>query len=98
MLLSALHEFRHEVVVTILVSFFLGLVTMPFKKVMKAYNEAKNKLDSISTELAVQRTDHLAHIQSSNDTQVELLGKVVNTLQVISLDNREMLTHLRDRK
>jgi hypothetical protein len=95
MLLSALHEFRHEVVSSVLVAVFIGMVTMPFKKVMKAYNEAKAKLDSISTELAVQRTNHLAHIQESNDTQVVLLTKAVDALQNIQLDNREILTRQR---
>lgn len=68
---------------------------MPFRKVMAAYREVKGKLENIDKELVVQRTDHLAHIQTSNDKQVELLGKVSDILVDVRLDLRETLGRLK---
>jgi len=86
--------FKHEVVSTVLVSIFIGAVTMPFRKVMAAYRETKEKLDSISKELTDQRTNHLSHIETANDKQVELLGKMTDVLTDVRLDLRETLGKL----
>jgi len=86
--------FKHEVVSTILVSIVIGAVTMPFRKVMAAYRETKEKLDSISKELTDQRTNHLSHIETANDKQVELLGKMTDVLTDVRLDLRETLGKL----
>jgi predicted nucleotide-binding protein (sugar kinase/HSP70/actin superfamily) len=94
MLAGLLTTFRHELVSTVLVTAFLGAITMPFRKVMAAYREAKEKLESISKELTEQRTNHLSHIETSNEKQVELLGKMTDVLTDVRLDLRETLGKL----
>jgi hypothetical protein len=93
-----LYTFRHEVVSTILVSLFVGSVTMPFRKIMQAYRETKSKLDSISTELTEQRTNCLATLSRQGDKQIELLGKAVEVLGEMHTDSKLMLEHLRDER
>jgi hypothetical protein len=97
MLPDILRTFKHEVVSAILVSLFIGGITLPFRKLITAYRETKSKLEDISTELTEQRTNCLNTLQKQGDEQIKLLGKSVDVLQNIQLDNREMLTHLRDK-
>ena len=69
----------------------------PFKRVIKAYSNVTGKLDNIASELTTQRGNCLATLQKQGDQQIVLLGKSVEVLQEMQLDNREILTHLRDR-
>ena len=94
MVAEVLSTFKHEVVSAILVSLFIGVITMPFRKVMAAYRETKDKLEGISKELTEQRTNHLSHIETANDKQVELLGKMADVLTDVRLDLRETLGKL----
>jgi len=96
-MLNLFSAFRHELVSTVLVSALLGVAMWPVKKVRKAYGEFTSKLDAISSELTEQRSNHLAHIQASNDKQVEILSKVAGILDAIHLDQRELFGRL-DRK
>jgi len=98
MVSELLHTFRHEVVSTVLVSIFIGAVTMPFRKIMQAYRETKASLSDISKELTEQRTSSLDMLQRQGDKQVELLGKTVEVLQEMHTDSKLMLEHLRDRQ
>jgi hypothetical protein len=98
MVSELLHTFRHEVVSTVLVSIFIGVITMPFRKVMAAYRETKASLSDISKELTEQRTSSLDMLQRQGDKQVELLGKTVEVLQEMHTDSKLMLEHLRDRQ
>lgn len=88
-------EFRHEIVVSVLVSMFLGGVVWPFRKAKEVLKAAQGKLDAVAAELAVQRTNCLATLQSSNQRQVELLEKTVETLQEMHLDQRELLGRIK---
>jgi hypothetical protein len=97
MIPDLIHTFRHELVSTILVTAFIGVITMPFRKVMQAYKEAKAALENISNELLSQRTNCLNTLQNQGEAQITLLTQIGSTLQNIQLDNREMLTHLRDK-
>jgi len=89
--------FKHELFSTVLVTAFIGAITLPFRKVIAAYKDTKDKLENISTELTEQRTQCLTTLKTQGDAQVVLLTKTVDVLQNIQLDNREMLTHLRDK-
>ena len=93
---DAIHTFRHELVSTVLVSAFLGSITLPFKKLIAAYKETKKKLEDISTELVQQRTNCLATLQRQGDKQIELLSKSVDVLSEIRTDMKITLEHLRD--
>ena len=95
MLAGLLTTFRHELVSAVLVSAFLGVIAMPFKRIIKAYTEVVGKLDAVHTELTAQRVNHLTHIEVSNEKQVELLGKMTDVLTDVRLDLRETLGKLR---
>jgi hypothetical protein len=86
--------FKHELVSAVLVSAFLGVIAMPFKRIIKAYTEVVGKLDAVHTELTAQRINHLTHIEVSNEKQVELLGKMTDVLTDVRLDLRETLGKL----
>ena len=94
MLAGLLTTFRHELVSAVLVSAFLGVIAMPFKRIIKAYTEVVGKLDAVHTELTAQRVNHLTHIEVSNEKQVELLGKMTYVLTDVRLDLRETLGKL----
>jgi hypothetical protein len=94
MLAGLLTTFRHELVSAVLVSAFLGIIAMPFKRIIKAYTEVVGKLDAVHTELTAQRVNHLTHIEVSNEKQVELLGKMTDVLTDVRLDLRETLGKL----
>jgi len=94
MLAGLLTTFRHELVSAVLVSAFLGVIAMPFKRIIKAYTEVVGKLDAVHTELTAQRINHLTHIEVSNEKQVELLGKMTDVLTDVRLDLRETLGKL----
>ena len=94
MIEGLLTTFRHELVLAVLVSAFLGVIAMPFKRIIKAYTEVVGKLDAVHTELTAQRVNHLTHIEVSNEKQVELLGKMTDVLTDVRLDLRETLGKL----
>jgi hypothetical protein len=94
MIEGLLTTFRHELVSAVLVSAFLGVIAMPFKRIIKAYTEVVGKLDAVHTELTAQRVNHLTHIEVSNEKQVELLGKMTDVLTDVRLDLRETLGKL----
>ena len=94
MLAGLLTTFRHELVSAVLVSAFLGVIAMPFKRIIKAYTEVVGKLDAVHTELTAQRVNHLTHIEVSNEKQVEILEKVAGTLEAMHLDQRTLLGRL----
>ena len=94
MIEGLLTTFRHELVSAVLVSALLGVIAMPFKRIIKAYTEVVGKLDAVHTELTAQRVNHLTHIEVSNEKQVELLGKMTDVLTDVRLDLRETLGKL----
>jgi hypothetical protein len=89
------HTFRHEVVSTVLVSVFIGAAMYPFKKIKSVYYEFTTKLDNINKELTTQSNNHLVHIENSNEKQLEVLGKVAETLNGVRLDLAEQTGLLR---
>jgi hypothetical protein len=97
MLAGLLTTFRHELVSAVLVSAFLGVIAMPFKRIIKAYTEVVGKLDAVHTELTAQRTNCLDTLQRQGDKQVDLLGKSVDVLSEIRTDMKITLEHLRDK-
>jgi hypothetical protein len=58
----------------------IALFSWPFKK-----------LTVIHDELTTQRTNCLATLAQQGDTQIDLLGKAVNILEDMHLDQRELL-------
>jgi len=94
MIEGLISTFRHEVVVTVLVSAFIGGLTYPFKKITTAYKETQESLKSIRTELTEQRSNHLSHIEASNEKQVELLTSAVDVLREMHTDTKVLLDRL----
>ena len=94
---SVLGEFKHEVVITLMVTGFLAAVTAPFRQAKAKWDAMTTKLDAVHVELTTQRSNCLTTLQSQGTDQIELLTKAVNVLGDIRLDNREMITHLRDK-
>jgi hypothetical protein len=95
--LSLLGEFKHEVVITMMVTAFLAAVSYPVRKLKEEWYAFSQKLEDVRTELEVQRSNCLTTLQSQGTEQVKLLTKTVEVLGEIRMDNREMITHLRDK-
>lgn len=85
-------------VAALAVTAILGVLVFPirifFKAVRVEWKAATEKLASVERELQIQRTNCLTTIQSQGATQVELLGKVVDTLESMHLDQRTLLGRL----
>lgn len=94
---SIFGQFKHEAVITVMVSAFLAAVSYPLRRVKKEWFALTTKLNDVHNELAVQRSNCLTTLQQQGTQQIELLSKTVETLGEIRLDNREMITHLRDK-
>jgi hypothetical protein len=84
-------EFRHEIVVSIMVSGFLGGVMYPFRKIKEGWKNTQAKLDAVSVELTTQRTNCLTTLQRQGDAQIEILKDVSQTLRDMHLDQKELL-------
>ena len=92
--MSVVHEFIHEIVITVLIGIAGSVAMWPIRKVTKAYADLTGKLDGVAKELEVQRTNHLTHIEASNEKQVEILKEVSQTLTEIHLDQAHLLGRL----
>lgn len=95
--LFVLSEFKHEVVVTLMVTGFLAAVSYPFRQAKAKWTALNTKLNDVHSELTTQRNNCLTTLQTQGTKQIELLEKAVDVLDGVRLDNREMLTHLRDK-
>jgi metal-dependent amidase/aminoacylase/carboxypeptidase family protein len=95
--LSILGEFKHEVVITMMVTGFLAAVSYPFRQAKAKWEAMTGKLDAVHQELTLQRSNCLTTLQAQGTEQVNLLKKTVEVLGEIRMDNREMITHLRDK-
>lgn len=91
---SLIHEFAHELVLTALMGLAGSVAMYPIKKIMGAYKTTVDKLETVHQELVQQRTNHLTHIESSNEKQVEILSRVATTLEAMHLDQRTLLGRL----
>jgi hypothetical protein len=89
------HEFIHEIVVTVLIGIAGSVAMWPIKRLRSTYVETMGKLEIIHQELTQQRTNHLSHIEASNEKQVEILSRVASTLDSMHLDQRELLGRIK---
>jgi hypothetical protein len=71
-----------------------GLILWPFKIAKKEWASLKEAIASTHAELVTQRTDSLGVLKEQGEKQVELLGKVANTLEAMHLDQRTLLGRL----
>lgn len=90
-----LSEFKHEAVITILVTIFLAVVSWPWHKAKEEWSSLKERLGEVQTELTTQRNNCLTTLQQQGSVQIGLLTKSVDALNDIKLDNREMVGYLR---
>ena len=68
----------------------MGIVLWPFRRARKEWNALKEEQGKIYSELVTQRTNCLSTLQTQGDRQIELLGKVVDTLGEIRVGQAEM--------
>lgn len=92
--LQILHEGEVAVVLSVGGWMILFPIRTLIEKVKKPLAEVTGKLDEVQDELTTQRTNHLSHIEKSNDRQVEILREVSATLKEMHLDQRTMLGRL----
>jgi hypothetical protein len=72
-----------------------GLILWPFKIAKREWASLKESIASTHAELVTQRTDSLGTLQEQGETQIELLGKVANTLEAIHTSQAEMSGYLK---
>lgn len=71
-----------------------GILMWPVNKIRDAYTELKASIDSTHAELVLQRGNCLQTIQNQGGEQIKLLGKAVDTLEAMHLDQRTLLGRL----
>ena len=94
MAIPIVEKFIHEIIFTALISGAGALFMWPLNAVKKEWKSAVEKIDGLQSELTVQRTNHLSHIEASNDAQVQLLKETVKVLNDMHLDQRLLLGRL----
>jgi hypothetical protein len=85
-----LMQFVYKVAASAAVGVIMGIVLWPFRKMKAEWTEMKKDQALIHTELVQQRTNCLTTLQTQGDRQIELLGKVVETLGDIRIGQAEM--------
>jgi hypothetical protein len=83
-------SFGYKVAASAAVGVIMAIVLWPFRTIKKEWVEMKKNQASIHSELVQQRTNCLTTLQTQGDRQIELLGKVSDTLTGIALSQAEM--------
>jgi hypothetical protein len=94
MVIPVIHDFVHEIVVTVIIAVGGSALMYPFRKIKQEFAEAKEALSAVHKELVAQRTNCLSTIQTTGAEQVKLLEKAVDVLEAMHLDQRELLGRL----
>jgi hypothetical protein len=81
--------FGYKVAASAAVGVIMAVVLWPFRKARKEWAVLKAEQASIHAELVTQRTNCLQTLQTQGDRQIELLGKVVDTLGDIRTSQAE---------
>lgn len=76
--------------VGLVITGLLGVIMWPFRAARKEWKIMKEEQASIHKELVTQRTNCLTTLQQQGDRQIELLGKVSDTLTGMALSQAEM--------
>ena len=79
-----------KVVIGLTVTGLIGGIMWPFRSVHKEWVSLKETTKAIQEELVQQRTNCLGTLQHQGDRQIEILGKVSDTLENIHLSQAEM--------
>ena len=95
--MSLLGQFKHEVVLTLMVTGFFAAVTYPFRQAKAKWDAMTTKLDDVHKELTTQRSNCLTTLQAQGTQQIEFLKQSVEALNDIKGDNREILGYLRSK-
>jgi hypothetical protein len=94
MVIPVVHEFVHEIVITVIIAVGGSALMWPFKAVKREFADAKAALGAVQAELASQRTNCLASLTRQGDVQIEVLKEVSGTLKEMHLDQRTLLGRL----
>jgi len=89
-LLTQLTPLALKTVVGIVITGLLGVFMWPFRRARKEWIALKDEQKLIHQELVTQRTNCLQTLQTQGDRQIELLGKVSDTLTGMALSQAEM--------
>jgi hypothetical protein len=87
--------FVHEAVFTGIITILGTILVWPFRKVKNAYNELHGAVKATHAELVLQRENCLGTLQRQGESQIEILGKVADTLDGVRLDLAEQTGYLR---
>jgi len=79
-----------KTVIGLVITGLLGAIMWPIKRASKEWKALKEEQSAIHAELVQQRENHLTHIEKYSKDQVDLLGKVVDTLGEIRISQAEM--------
>ncbi len=71
-------------------SFLIWLVLFPLKAAYRDWMKQTERLDSIKSELEVQRTNCLATLQRQGERQIASIDKAVDTLNEIRIGQAEL--------
>src|SRR6266704_4411990 len=71
-------------------SFLIWLVLFPLKVAYRDWMKQTERLDSIKSELEVQRTNCLATLQRQGERQIASIDKAVDTLNEIRIGQAEL--------
>ena len=94
-LLNQIGPLALKAVVGLIITGLLGVIMWPLKQAKKEWVNLKAGLAETHAELITQRTNCLQTLQSQGDRQIELLGKVSDTLSGMALSQAEMTGYLR---
>ena len=89
-LLTQLTPLVYKTIVGLAITGLLGAFMWPFRKARKEWIALKDEQSLIHKELVTQRTNCLQTLQTQGDRQIELLGKVSDTLTGMALSQAEM--------
>jgi hypothetical protein len=88
-------SFGYKVAASAAIGVIMTIVLWPFRKARAEWKSLKDEQSSIHAELVQQRTNCLATLQTQGDRQIELLGKVADTLTGMALSQAEQTGFLR---
>ena len=86
----SLMQYVYKAAASAVVGGIVAMILWPFRKMKKEWAVMKAEQGSIHTELVTQRNNCLASLQRQGETQIELLGKVADTLTGMALSQAEM--------
>lgn len=84
-----------SVLTIVTIWFFCFPIRTLFSAIKEKWNTQNEVLTAIQSELYIQRTNHLHHIEKSSEAQVKLLEGIAETMRDSQLTQAEISGYLR---